>query len=231
MTPRVQPLVRRAVCASVLAVVGGPLTACSFDPFAEEPVAPTVNLVRAGRALGQAETKAMLATAPSGYAAAPKNLLKPERSKGKEVVTPARCVPVFDDLDTDFLASPATSYTTYVNSDKTYLGVGLASKMGRLVGFNSPRRGVAGCHRFTVRSGQEIGRYTAKPLSLPAMGEESVAMRMTYRSGKIQATYAVLRVQAGHNTVAVDAISVTGQLPVAAELQAAADTMLLNLSR
>ncbi len=233
MRPGVRLPARHAVCALVLVVASGLLTACSFDPFAEEPATPTVNLVRAGRALSKSETKAMLptgASAPSGYAASPKNQLKPTRRQPDEVVTPARCGPVFDDLDTDYDSSPAKSFATYVNSDKTYLGVGVASRLGRLVGLSSPQQGVVSCRRFTVKVGQDTIRVTAKPLSFPEMGEDSVAINMTLDSGGRRASYAHVRVQAGHNTVVVEALSATNEPPAAA-MQEAADTMLLNLSR
>lgn len=223
---------RTRVLAALLVVATAGLTAgCELRFGDEAPPAPTVNLERAGRLLTQAETKAAIpgdgSTAPAGYAIAPKNLLKPGR--GDDTVRPARCGALYGGVDIDFVESRVRSYTTFRNSDKTLLGVGVASKQ-RLVGLDAPKRNLGSCRKFEISSEGQTMRVTARPITFPEMGEQTVAFRFTARDHSLVTTYDAVRIQAGHNAIFVDQVSGVPRPRNPVEMVEVADTVLLNLS-
>jgi len=221
--------------AAALMIAGlGALTGCELNPFEPAaPEAPSVNLERAGRMLGEADTKRLVpagANAPAGYAAERTNYMKPSRL-GAHTTTPAQCDRLVMGIDTDFLKSPTKSYSTYVNSEKSYLGVGLSSRAGALAGLAGANSALGGCQKFVVKTKNATIRYTAKAMPFPKMGEQSFAARFTVRAPHIVATYDAVRVQVGRNTVLVDAVAMGKRVPVPAEMEEAADTVLMALSR
>lgn len=224
----------RLSAATLMIASLGALTGCELNPFSDTASEqPTVNLVRAGRMLGQADVKRLVptgASAPAGYAAERTNLLRPERS-GRSTTTPARCETLTAGIDVDFIKAPTKGYRTFVNSEKSFLGVGLSSRAGSLAGLAGPKSALAGCQRFVVKTKTETIRYTVKALPFPKLGEESLAVRATGRSGKLPITFDAVRIQMGHNTVLVDAVTTGKKLPVTAELEEAANTVLMALSR
>lgn len=224
-------LVRVSAVALTLASLAW-LTGCAL-PFQDPKPATTVNLERAGRLLSQLDTKQALPTGsnmPAGYAVAPSNLLQPTRS-GTETVSPARCQPLYDGIDADYVKAPTKSFVTYENSDRAYVGVGVSSRRGALRGLADPQTLLGSCPRFTVKESGETMRVTAARLPFPKAGESRFAARFTLRSPSLVATYDAIRIQAGHNTVVVDAITPDKRLPDSSELEDAAEVILLNLSR
>ena len=225
-------LARLSAVTLMLASLGA-LSGCTL-PFQDpEPAEPTMNLERAGRMLTQSDTNQALpmgSNMPAGYAVAPGNLLQPTRS-GTEVVRPARCQPLYDGIDVDYVKSRTKSFVTYVNSDQAFVGVGVSSRRGSLVGLADSAKLLGSCPRFTVSQGGETMRITSAPLPFPKVGERSFAARFTLRGTSAPATYDAVRIQAGHNTVLVDAMTTKQVLPSSAEMEDAATVVLLNLSR
>src|SRR3989337_915688 len=100
---------------------------------------------------------------PAGYAVAPANLLQPTRS-GTETVKPARCQPLYDGIDVDYVKAPAKSFGTYGNATRPFVGVGVSSRPALVVGLADPVALLRSCPRFTVSQGGETMRTTSAPL-------------------------------------------------------------------
>ncbi len=224
----------RTGVAMLLMAGAGALAGCSFDPYKDDTV-DEHNLVRAGRLLSQAETRQAVPSAseaPAGYALDAENTLRPEKPRPYTVL-PARCDAIYRGIDLHYVKARTRTYQTFVNSDKTYLGVGVSSRQGTPAGISDASSRLEDCRKFTVQEGKRTIRLRAAPLPFPKMGEASLAIRYTVRFPALKgpATYDAVRIVAGHNTLLVDALSLSSSLPVPGELKGVADDALLNLSR
>ncbi len=222
--------------ATLMAAGAGALSGCSFDPYKDDsPEGLKVNLLRAGRMLSEAETKLAVpsgAEAPGGYLPDRANTLQP-RKVSNYTIRPARCDALYQGIDVDYVKAWAGTYLTYVNSEKNHLGVGVSSRPGSPGGVARAKALREGCKKFTITKKNKSVRVTAAPLPFPQMGDDSLATRYTlhYPGVARTATYDAVRIVVGHNTVLVDGASVTDSLPIPGELEGAADSVLLNLSR
>lgn len=82
-----------------------------------------------------------------------------------------------------------------------------------------------------IQDGQRDDSVHGQGSAVPEEGWAELRLPVHLRTPGLAATYDAVRIQAGHNTVLVDALATGKKAPITAELDEAAKTVLLTLSR
>jgi len=213
-----------ALLVVILAVAG-----CT-NPFSTKPVPVPVSQDRSGRLLNQGETQSALppvAALPPGWNPAAKNVMRPTPNQDK--VLPARCDAVYHAVDRGYLQAKTKSYATYVNKQAA-LGVGIASHTEAAPALGAARKALRTCSRFRVNDGKSVQVVRAWPLRIPKVAGDSLTVRFLVLQGSVVATYDVVRIRVGHNTILADLVTPGTGKPNTKPLVTAAKNALLNLS-
>ena len=179
---------------------------------------PAVPQDAAGEELTKREARAALPKVtdlPTGWSTDPDKVAGDDESAGDtdERYSPGRCKAVFEPLDKLDGKRTVRQEATFRKSVLgPYLAVGIASYSGEMKDeqFAAVVEAFNDCPSFTVTDADGPAKFTASPLSLPNLGDETLALRFAASAQDTDFEVDAISVRVGHNVISVLQIALAG---------------------